>query len=155
MFSERGVPVRWLMPPVLFVLCVLAMVLLRRDFPVAIWLDPPLTWLGLVPVVGGLAIGLAGVWQFRRHRTRIMPFREAKTLVDDGIYRFTRNPMYLGDVIMLLGLWILLGAVSPVAPVIVFAIVADRWYIRVEEAMLRRKFPAEFDAYCRRTRRWL
>ena len=146
---------KWLIPPVLFLLCLAAMGLLRWAWPIAIWLYPPVTWLGVLPVLAGLGLGLAGVWRFRRHRTRIMPFREAKRLVCDGVYRCTRNPMYLGDVLMLLGVWIALGALSPLAPAALFAIVTDRWYIPVEEEMLRRKFGREFEDYCRRTRRWI
>jgi protein-S-isoprenylcysteine O-methyltransferase Ste14 len=63
--------------------------------------------------------------------------------------------MYLGLMLCLLGAWILLGALSPVLGVVAFLVVADRWYIRVEEQMLRQKFGHDFEDYCARVRRWL
>jgi protein-S-isoprenylcysteine O-methyltransferase Ste14 len=102
-----------------------------------------------------LFIGFWGVGQFRKARTNIKPFREPDVLVSDGLYRYTRNPMYVGVSLMLLGAWILMGVVTSVMGVLIFMVAADRWYIPFEERMLRQKFGSTFDAYCSRTRRWI
>jgi protein-S-isoprenylcysteine O-methyltransferase Ste14 len=102
----------------------------------------------LAPIVAGLTTGAMGARQFIKAKTNIRPFREADTLVTTGPFRYTRNPMYLGLVLCLLGAWILLRVLSPVLGVVLFLIVADRWYIRVEERMLRQKFGHNFEDYC-------
>lgn len=138
-----------LIPPILFLICLLHWLWpLRRVFPA------PYNLLGLVPVLLGFASGLAGALRFRAARTNILPFKEADRLVTDGPFRYSRNPMYLGLALVLTGSWVLMGSLTPVICVLVFVVVADRWYIRFEERMLQRKFGPEFDAYRARTRRW-
>jgi protein-S-isoprenylcysteine O-methyltransferase Ste14 len=63
--------------------------------------------------------------------------------------------MYLGEVLILLGAWVLMGAVSPVVAVGAYAFIADRWFVRAEEAILIEKFGQDYRDYCRKTRRWI
>jgi protein-S-isoprenylcysteine O-methyltransferase Ste14 len=130
------------------------MVLLCRLWPVAVLLRPPVTLLGLVPLAAGICLLAAGIHRLGKARTTIVPFRAARRLVTDGPYRYSRNPMYLGDVLVLLGVWLLLGALSSSLPLAAFVLAADRWFIPREESMLSRSFPEEFEEYRRRTRRW-
>lgn len=146
---------RRLIPPILFLFCLGLMALLRWAWPIAIVFPKPWCWLGLAPIVIGLATGAMGAREFFKAKTNILPFREADKLVSTGPFHFTRNPMYLGLGLGLLGAWILFGALSPLLGVVIFFVVADRWYIQFEEQMLRQKFGAEFEAYCARVRRWL
>ncbi len=144
-----------LAPPILLFTCLGAMALLRRHWPVSVLLRSPFTWAGVVPLLAGAALIVAGLRRFRRSRTTIKPFCEARRLVTDGVYRYTRNPMYLGEVMILLGAWVLMGAVSPVVAVGAYAVIADRWFIRAEETMLLAKFGQEYRDYCRKTHRWI
>jgi protein-S-isoprenylcysteine O-methyltransferase Ste14 len=146
---------RLLLPPVLFLICLALMALLRWLWPITTPFPRPWSLLGIVPILAGLLVGRSGIVQFRRARTNIRPFREADTLVTTGPFRFSRNPMYLGLVLVLLGAWILLGALSPVLGVVVFMVMADRWYIAFEERMLQQKFGPVYDAYRSRVRRWI
>ena len=144
-----------LIPPILFLICFMLMGLLRRFWPVQIVLPTPYNLLGIVPIMAGLLVGFSGFLQFRKAKTNIRPFKEADKLVIEGPFRYTRNPMYLGLALVLVGVWLLLGALSPLLGVLLFVVVADRWYIKFEERMLRQKFGPAFDAYCAKTRRWL
>jgi len=146
---------RVILPPVLTLICLILMSLLRWLSPIAIIFPKPWSWLGILPICTGLMLGLSGVYQFRKAKTNIRPFREADTLVMSGIFRFTRNPMYFGIALLLAGVWVLLGALSPVIGIIVFVVVADRWYIQVEERMLSEKFGPAFEDYRVRVRRWI
>src|SRR5215203_5700860 len=105
----------------------------------------------------GLAIAIAGIVQFRRARTTTNPFHPdaASSLVDDGIYRFTRNPMYLGMLLTLLG-WAAFLA-SPMALLLtpLFVLYMNRFQIGPEERALSARFGAAFDAYTASVRRWL
>ena len=93
--------------------------------------------------------------EFRRHRTTPMPHLEAERLVQSGIFSKTRNPIYLGDVLVLAGLILRWDAVLslPLVPVLFWLLEAR--YVIPEEDRLRRKFRAEFARYCRKTRRWI
>ncbi|WP_231100832.1 methyltransferase family protein [Pseudoalteromonas luteoviolacea] len=93
---------------------------------------------------------------FTRVGTNVMTFDEPNKLVVEGVFRYTRNPMYLGFVISLLGLFLLLGANElSLGVVVLFVLVSDRWYIRFEERMMFEKFREQYQAYCRNVRRWM
>jgi protein-S-isoprenylcysteine O-methyltransferase Ste14 len=103
------------------------------------------------------AVGLAGLAAFRRARTTVNPLQpdRASALVSAGIYRYTRNPMYLALAMALLawGLW--LGhAVAPCG-VAIFVAWMNRYQIAPEERALAGLFGAEFECYRREVRRWL
>ncbi len=76
------------------------------------------------------------------------------TLVVTGIYRYTRNPMYLGGLVMLSGLALFLAKLSACFFLLFFVIYLTRFQIMPEEKVLRARFGAEFDDYTRRVRRW-
>lgn len=143
-----------LIPPVLFLICVILMVLCRWLWPWLMVFPPPYNLWGIVSIMAGLLVGFLGVRQFRQAQTNIHPFMEADKLVTQGPFRYTRNPMYLGLTLVLVGVGMLLGNLSSLLGVLLFVVVADRWYIRWEERMLRKKFGPAFDAYCAATRRW-
>lgn len=113
-------------------------------------------WLLALCLLGG-SISLAGLWTFARAHTTANPMHpeRASTVVQNGIYRHTRNPMYLGISTMLLGwgLWL----AHPLALLWVPLAMAylQRFQIRPEERILRAHFGAPYEAYCRRVRRWL
>jgi protein-S-isoprenylcysteine O-methyltransferase Ste14 len=146
---------RRLVPPVLFLICLILMGLLRWLWPIRLLFPAPYHLLGVVPIVVGLVSGFSGMLQFRKAKTNLRPFVEADTLVTEGPFRYTRNPMYLGLALVLLGVWILMGVLSPFLGVLIFVVVADRFYIAFEEQMLQRKFGPAYEAYRVRTRRWI
>ncbi len=146
---------RKLIPPVLFFICLTLMGLLLWLWPVRVIFPFPYNLLGIVPIAAGLLIGFRGVWQFHKSRANVRPFTQPDVFVVEGPYRFTRNPMYFGVVLMLVGAWVLMEAVTPVVGVLVFSVTANQWYIPVEEEMLRGEFGPSFDAYCAKVRRWI
>ena len=107
-------------------------------------------------VLGG-AISAAGIVSFRRARTTVNPTRPdaASSLVATGIYRFTRNPMYLGLFLVLVGWAAYLSNAVAFAGPLLFALYINRFQIVPEERALAAKFGAAFDDYRRRTRRWI
>ncbi len=148
--KKRRIP-----PPVLMLICLLLMFVLCRIWPVKIILTYPLNLVGFVSVAAGFFIGTSGVLKFRKVKTNIHPFRTADKLVTDGVYQYSRNPMYLGLTLLLVGAWLLLGALSPIIGVLVFIVVSSFWYILGEERMLNGKFGDAYKAYCARVRRWM
>jgi protein-S-isoprenylcysteine O-methyltransferase Ste14 len=128
---------------------------LDRWLPIAGLLPPPFHRLGLVFVVPGILILLQSGASFLKAKTGMLPFSEATTLVTGGMYRFSRNPMYLGMVLFLLGVALYLGSLSALIPVAVYAWIIDRQFIRNEEIFLTGIFGDEFKEYMKRVRRWI
>jgi protein-S-isoprenylcysteine O-methyltransferase Ste14 len=137
-------------------------------FALAMWgvarLLPGLSadWPGRTPasvalaLAGGL-VALAGLIAFRRHRTTFNPLRpeSASALVSTGVYAFTRNPMYLGMLLVLVAWALYLSNLAAAALVPLFVPCLNRLQILPEERVLRAKFGAAFDAYAARVRRWI
>ncbi len=111
---------------------------------------PPL----LVAVGGGF--GLAGIAAFARARTSVDPMNpdKASTVVDSGIYRFTRNPMYVGLLFVLLAWAFRLDSPVAFAGPPVFVLYMTRLQIIPEERVLAERFGEDYEAYRRRVRRW-
>lgn len=106
-------------------------------------------------IVTGLFLLVFANGRFTRAGTGVIPFRNVSALVTDGIYQYTRNPMYLGMTAILLGCAITVGSSVALLFAPLFAAIVEWRFIRPEEAMLRGLFPVEYPAYCARVRRWL
>jgi protein-S-isoprenylcysteine O-methyltransferase Ste14 len=105
----------------------------------------------------GLATCLAGVASFRRANTTVNPMKPDLTslLVVSGIYKYTRNPMYLGFALILFGWAAHLSNLTAVALVPAFVLYIDRFQIRPEEHVLASLFPHEYPRYQAQVRRWI
>ncbi|WP_116127243.1 methyltransferase family protein [Lewinella sp. IMCC34183] len=145
---------KWLIPPVLCVGCLAGMVVLDRWLPLARPLAV-LRWLGLALLVAGVLLIVTVGLLLLRYRTEIHTFGEPRRLVTGGPFRFSRNPIYLGFVVSLLGAWCYLGSVSPLLGVVAFFLAANYWYIPFEEERLLEAFGEAYRTYQRRVARWL
>jgi protein-S-isoprenylcysteine O-methyltransferase Ste14 len=106
-------------------------------------------------VAAGVLIMGSAVVAFHRAGTTPIPTRPSTAFVTDGPYRFTRNPMYLGWVLVYLGAAILANALWPLLVLPIVVIVVRRRVIAREEAYLERRFGGAYRAYRARVRRWL
>jgi protein-S-isoprenylcysteine O-methyltransferase Ste14 len=100
---------------------------------------------------------IAALNEFRRAHTTVDPHKPetASTLVTSGVYSWTRNPMYLGLSVLLLGWAIKLGTLSSLAGPLLFMPLIQHVQIRPEEQALRTRFGSDYDRYCERVNRWL
>ena len=105
----------------------------------------------------GASLDLAGLVAFRKARTTVNPLTPSRSaaVVSSGVYRLTRNPMYLGLALILLGLAVYLASPWGLLGPLVFAAYITRFQIIPEERALRARFGAKYTAYCTRVRRWL
>ena len=144
-------------PPILMLLAATLMWALCRWLPMAHWIERPWNRLGVIPAAIGLAITVAAIRRFRQARTTVNPMdpSTATQLVTDGVFRISRNPMYLGLLLLLIGWAIWLHGASPwvIPPLFVFAI--TRVQIIPEERALERLFGAQYVAYRRSVARWI
>ncbi len=143
-----------LLPPHYFVFSLLTMIALR------IIETAPLfggSWylIGLLPLILGLGIALWGVRLFAKVGTNIVPFTESTALVIDGAFSYSRNPMYLGMVLVLLGVALLLDRASPWLVLVPFILVIRLKFIQFEEPLMEQTFGATYTTYKSNVRRWL
>ena len=106
-------------------------------------------------VGGGLVLMALAFAEFRRHRTTVIPHMDAERLISSGIFKRSRNPIYLGDVLILAGLILRWDAVLALPLVPIFVWVIEKRFILDEENRLRKKFRADFARYCQKARRWI
>jgi protein-S-isoprenylcysteine O-methyltransferase Ste14 len=131
------------------------MLFLRWAWPGMVLIRSPLTFLGMVPLVSGFGIMIVGWSQFRASGANINTFAQPNRLVTGGIFRFSRNPMYLGFALILAGAWVFLGGLSPILGVLLFVAITERWYIAFEEQAMRDRFGLAYESYQHKTRRWI
>ncbi|MBN2282660.1 MAG: isoprenylcysteine carboxylmethyltransferase family protein [Deltaproteobacteria bacterium] len=142
-------------PPLyLFVaLCIMALVHLFS--PGARALAYPWNLLGIIPLFLGILINLRADRLFKENSISVKPRDETAELLTHGVFRFSRHPMYLGFVLILLGIAMLMTSMTPYIVVIFFALFMDRVFIRFEEDKLESTFGDTWREYKARVRRWL
>lgn len=145
--------------------------LLMLLFALAMWLLAPLTApfsvqlalpalyttvLALCLAVTGIAVALAGVLAFRRAKTTVDPRvpQQSSSLVLVGIYRYSRNPMYLGFLLLLAAFACYLQSILGLALLPLFVLYMNRFQIMPEERFLLQKFGADYQAYLTQVQRW-
>ena len=143
------------LPPTLFLGAVAAQVLLYLALPSAAVLPEAMRVIGGLSLLAGLALTAAADAQFKRARTEIDPFGQPSTLVESGAFRISRNPMYLGLVVALVGIGLLLGSAAALAVPPLFALVLGVRFIPHEERTMLERFGDAYVAYARRVRRWI
>jgi protein-S-isoprenylcysteine O-methyltransferase Ste14 len=146
---------RQLISPVLVVMCLALMLLLHSIIPIRVLFRFPLNLAGAIIAGFGFSVCFLASTQFKKYGTTLYPFSRPTRLVTDGLFRYTRNPMYLGLAVFLAGAWLFLGSLTPAAGVAAFVAVADRCYILYEERQMQTVFGTEYSDYQARTPRWI
>jgi protein-S-isoprenylcysteine O-methyltransferase Ste14 len=119
------------------------------------FLDGPVRWLGAVPIVAGVALIAWALRLFIRKQTTHDPLEAPTALVVTGPYRVTRNPMYWGLTLILLGIGLLVGTWPFLLPSVAFLLTMNALYVPREEGILERAIGDEYREYRKRVRRWL
>jgi protein-S-isoprenylcysteine O-methyltransferase Ste14 len=148
-------PKRRILPPIYFFGAIVLMVALDRLLPLMTLIQPPVTYLGWLLLALAVAVALAVDRQFKRTGTTIKPFERSNALVTDGLFAFSRNPIYLGMVVGLVGTFVGLGSLSPLVIIPPFVYIIRTRFIAVEERMLEDAFGEAYRDYRNRVRRWL
>ncbi len=146
---------RKIIPPVYFFLALIIMVTLAHFVPMSHLIYVPLRVFGGLLILAGFAVTAGSACGFKLAGTPIKPFEQPVTLVTDKLYRYSRNPMYLGMMIMLVGVWIALGSLSPVLVIPVFFLIIQEGFIKYEEAFLEEILGDEYQDYKNRVNRWI
>ena len=153
--EEMSVDKKPLLPPTYLFISIIMIGILSISLPIKTVIPSPSNLIGLVPFLFGVILNLVASKAFKDNRTTVRPFHQSITLITTGVFRMTRNPMYLGFVCILFGTAILTGGLSPCIVPVLFAVIIDRAFIRVEERMLQKQFGKDWQDYKRQTRRWV
>jgi len=105
----------------------------------------------------GLIVALAGIFAFKKLKTTVDPRypQKARKLVIVGIYKYSRNPMYLGMLLAIIGFVISLGSLPGILIIIFFVIFITKYQIQPEEIALQQKFGDDYISYSKNVRRWM
>lgn len=114
-----------------------------------------LAWVGIAPIVGGIVVAMRAARQFERAGTSIIPLTSSSALVTDGMFAWSRNPMYSSMTAVLVGTAVLLDRAWPWIVVPIFVATLRLRFIRHEEALMETTFGQAYVDYKARVRRWL
>ena len=155
--AGHGAAVRFPLPPLLFAVPLAAGLLAHRLRPLPLpgGARSGTTTTGVALVAAGIAFSLSGATTVLRHGTTVVPHRAVTRLVTTGPFRISRNPMYTGQVVAVLGAGLWVGSWWPLIGLPLSVLATLRWVIEPEETYLRRRFGAEYQQYRARVRRWI
>ncbi len=146
---------RWLIPPFLVLFCIIIINLIWFFWPIYQIVPEPFRYLGILISAAGLLMLVIASNRFKKAKTNIHTFKNPDTLVTSGLFAISRNPMYLGFTLLLLGTALLANALAALLVVIFFFVVANLWYIPFEEKAAKERFGDEYEHYKKRVRRWI
>lgn len=142
-------------PPVVALLFIAIAYFLGRYIPLPFTVPPLLRIIGFAMTFIGFLLGIGAFIEFRKAHTTLDPHGSARQLVTSGVYRFTRNPIYLGFLLMVIGLPLNSGLLWGFVVAPIFVLMMTRLVIEREENYLERKFGKTYASYTSRVRRWL
>lgn len=142
-------------PPVVALMFIVIAYFLGRFVPLPFSAPAILRYVGLALTFVGFLLGVGAFLEFRKANTTLDPHSSAKQLVTSGIYRFTRNPIYLGFLLIVIGLPLNSGLYWGIVLAPFYVFMMNRLIIQHEEAYLGRKFGKSYSSYTSRVRRWL
>ena len=142
------------LPPTYLLISIITMVLLHFLAPILELIAYPLTWFGMVPLAAGIALNLMADSAFKKEQTTVKPFEISTTLITTGVFQISRHPMYLGMALILFGLAIVMGSLTPLIFIAIFVILMELVFVRAEEKMLKQQFGPVWDAYKNNVRKW-
>lgn len=142
-------------PPLIVAIPLIAGLVANWMRPLPIFSGSAGLWIGILLVITGLSLIATGVVEFSRAKTAVVPFSPTTAIVSSGPFRFSRNPLYLGFVLIYAGVCLAMNTWWPLFLLPVAILVLRRGVIDREERYLERKFGAGYTDYKARVRRWI
>jgi protein-S-isoprenylcysteine O-methyltransferase Ste14 len=154
---ENG-PIRFPWPPVLYVAAILASVALSWWFPLP-WIGEPLAGMllvaGIALAIVAVAMVVTAIHTMHKAKTSVRLDRPAAHLVQKGPYSISRNPIYLGNTLFMIGIGLAAAMLWFIILAVVAAFLAQKLAIEREERHLDQRFGKKYRDYCKRVRRWI
>jgi len=144
-----------ILPPTYFIVYLTGEILLHFLFPLKQVVSTPYSYFGIILVVIGAILNLWADGQLKKGKTTVKPFEKPSILITDGAFCISRHPIYLGFVLILMGVAILLGSLISLAAPILMLITLETKFIPKEEQNLEEVFGREYLDYKNCVRQWL
>ena len=144
-----------IMPPTFFFIFLMIAVLIHFVLPILQLINYPLNWSGLLFILAG---GILNIWTdrlFKKNNTTVKPNETPTSLIKNGPFKFSRNPMYLGMEFLLIGVGLILGSVTSFVGAVLFPLTMELKFIRQEEKIMAEKFGDKFETYKKKVARWI
>ena len=142
-------------PPTYFFLSLIISVILHYTLPLINIIEYPSNLIGFLFFVIGTVLNIWTDQLFKKVNTTVKPFEKPSTLILKGPFKISRNPMYLGMALLLVGAGFILGSITSFIGTILFIIAMEVRFIPTEEKFMFEQFGEEFEAYKKKVRRWL
>jgi len=142
-------------PPTHFYTYLIISVLLHYVFPVKQIINKPFIYAGIIFIIIGIMFNILADKIFKKQKTTVKPDQKPTSLIVHGPFRISRNPMYLGMTLFLIGAGIYLGSITSFIGVILFIAAMEFYFIPDEERMMKEAFGEDFENYKRKVRRWI
>jgi protein-S-isoprenylcysteine O-methyltransferase Ste14 len=144
-----------ILPPRVFQIALLTVAIIHFTVPVWFIYNSPVRWFGIIPVIAGIYLNLYTDRLIKKYETTIKPFETPTTFIIRGPFRYSRNPIYLGMVLIILGCSLLSGSLISFFISFVFAYVLHFLYIIPEEAIMENNFGKKYMEYKSKVPCWL
>ena len=142
-------------PPRIAMAILVGATLVHFTLPIE-WLQlPSLLSEGVLLIALGFGIMIRAWWLFQKFETAICPTAKATSFITGDIYSLTRNPMYLGMILILLGIAVLVGSWSFYVAAILYGLILNHVFCVYEEQTLRDQYGTEYSIYAENVRRWI
>jgi protein-S-isoprenylcysteine O-methyltransferase Ste14 len=142
-------------PPTYFFILLMLSVILHFVFPIMKIIPSPYNYLGILLVLFGIIINIWADRIFKTEKTTVKPDESPDVFILSGPFKFTRNPMYLGMLSILLGVAVFLGSLITFIFPVLFIVLMNLLFIPVEEKNLQKKFGKKYIDYKKKVRRWI
>jgi len=131
------------------------MAVLHFFLPVSTVVQYPWTLIGIIPFATGVILNLLVDSSFKKAQTTVKPFETSTALITAGVFQISRRPMYLGMVLILIGLAVFMGTITPLIIIAIFAVLMEMVFVKTEERMLEQQFGPAWSSYRSKVRKWI
>jgi len=142
-------------PPTYFFISLIISVLLHFVLPISKIINFPFNLIGFLFFIVGTGLNIWADQLFKKESTTVKPFDKPSSLVQTGPFKFSRNPMYLGMTLLLIGAGFILGSITSFVGAVLFILSMEIIFIAPEEANLLKNFGEEFKNYKKTVRKWI
>jgi len=143
------------LPPRIFQLAIVAIIVIHFVIPIKYLYDSLIRFIGVIPILTGTYLNIYTDILFKKRKTTIKPSEEPSILIEDGPFRYSRNPVYLGMVLIILGCSLISGSILSLLVPVIFTFIIHYKYILIEEAILEKCFGDKYLNYKRKVRCWM
>jgi len=144
-----------IMPPTYFIVLLFSSIGLHFLFPVMRLISLPYNYLGILIIIFGIILNLWTDSLFKKRQTTVKPHEMPNFFISSGPFRISRHPMYLGMILILLGVAAFLGSLISFVFPIIFVMIIEKLFIPMEEKNLEKEFGDKYIAYKKRVRKWI